>query len=300
MSTSTTEFRLTDPNAILSSTVCSLGYVPTGRVVFLFIKDRKLMLSASVDQRGLMEHRDLTIKQMRRAEKHAGAPVGMIICWETDNSVPADMNDEFNPEAVIVVRKDRWDYASNGNHSHGTVDLADATAMKYAVECGVDITTRDRDDMAAKYAPGITSLRPVKSSSNPITLLNDARNNPAHLLNGLSNRKNKARPMRDILLGLMVVEDDDQFWLDQCLAALNAANDEQVVEVAAVTAAIAYLDGDGVTANIVLDIAHTADPQHTLSDLMRQAISSAIPPQALRPIFTSSLTATQAAHKAAS
>ena len=182
MSTST--ITVTEPNAILSSTVCSLGYIPTGRVVFLFVNNSQLVLTAAVDQRGLLEQRDQTVAHMHRTERHADAPVGIIICWETSDSVPSDMTDEFHPTAVIVVSGDRWDYASNGVHQSGTVDLADATAMRFAVEHGVNITTGAREAIEQRLTPGITNLPPVKSSVNPVTLLNAARTNPAHLLNG--------------------------------------------------------------------------------------------------------------------
>lgn len=298
MSTST--ITVTEPNAVLSSTVCSLGYIPTGRVVFLFINNNRLVLTAAVDQRGLLEQRDQTVAHMHSAERGAGAPVGIIICWETSDSVPSDMNNEFLPAAVIVVRGDHWHYASNGVHQSGTVDLADATAMKFAVEHGVNIGSGTREAIERRLTPGITNLPPVKSSVNPITLLNAARTNPAHLLNGLTNRKNKSRPVRDVLIGLMVAEDQDRFWLDQCAATLNAAHDDQIADVAAVTALMAYLCGDGVKANICLDLAQAASPQHILSGLLRQALAGAMPPTELRPVFTSSLTARQAAHKAAS
>lgn len=291
---------VTEPNAILSSTVCSLGYVPRGRVVFLYVNNNRLVLTAAVDQCGLLDQQDQTVADLHKAERQAGAHIGIIICWETDSSLPTDMAAAFHPTAVIVVRGDRWDCASNGGHRSGAVDLADATAMHYAVEHGVNITTGTREAIELRLAPGITKLPPVKSSTNPITLLNAARTDPAHLLNGLTNRKNKARPVRDVLIGLMVAEDRDQFWLDQCTAALNAAHDDQVADVAAVTALMAYLCGDGVTANICVDLGHAANPQHILSGLLRQALAGAIPPTSLRPVFTSSLTPRQAAHTAAS
>lgn len=291
---------ITEPNAILSSTVCNLGYVPTGRVVFLFINNSQLVLTAAVDQRGLLEKRDQTLAHMHQAERQAGGQIGIIICWETIDSVPSDMSKEFNANAVIVVRGDHWDWRNSGVHQSGTVDLADATAVRFAVEHGVNISAGTREAIEERLTPGTTNLPPVKSSVNPITLLNAARSNPAHLLNGLTNRKNKARPVRDVLIGLMVIEDNDRFWLDQCTATLNAAHDDQIADVAAVTALLAYLCGDGVKANICLDLAQAANPQHILSGLLRQALAGAIPPRELRPVFTSSLTARQAAHKAAS
>jgi hypothetical protein len=154
MSTST--ITVTEPNAILSSTVCNMGYVPTGRVVFLFTNNNQLVLTAAVDQCGLLENRDETVAHMRRAERQANAQIGIVICWETSPSVPNDMNAEFDPTAVIVVRGDHWDYANNGIHQGGTVDLADSTAMQYAVDHGVEITTGPREAIEHRLTPGIT------------------------------------------------------------------------------------------------------------------------------------------------
>jgi len=60
---STPTITLTEPNAILSSTVCTLGYVPTGRIVFLFVDNQHLALSAAVDQQSLHVYPKHTISQ---------------------------------------------------------------------------------------------------------------------------------------------------------------------------------------------------------------------------------------------
>ena len=119
----------------------------------------------------------------------AGAPVEIVIRWDTDPIVPVIIDAAFNLRMLITVTGGLWEVSNGCQRQTGILDLFDATALHHAVELGIPLTNRNRDQLVQRYAPGSSPLESVESPTAPTELLNAARTNPAHLLNGLTNRQ---------------------------------------------------------------------------------------------------------------
>jgi hypothetical protein len=100
-------------------------------------------------------------------------------------------------------------------------------------------------------------------------------------------------PQRDEVLGMIAgLEGDDSHAVAEGLTELSRyAPKSYRADVLCCAALAWYLTGDGLRANIALNLALKADPTHSLSQLMGLAISNAFTPSAVRSMLTEAVTA---------
>lgn len=78
------------------------------------------------------------------------------------------------------------------------------------------------------------------------------------------------------------VSDDAQAAMALWTTLVRNAPPSHLADPAALLAFYSYLHGDGVMTNAALSrIAHSSDPDHTLGDLLTQAVHSAVPPETM-------------------
>lgn len=300
---STPTIRLNTPAQIAASLPYLLGFTPQESLVLLWLRDGGLWVTQRVDVPANLDHDDIAAYQESAFGHHvADQADGVIPVVVTANTGPAAdrvlvrlvqgtaHQDQMLDRALITDLSIVRGYGRSETEPVNNLDSPLASETQRPVHNRVQLEkeyapadTITEDALAAQRDGGSRDLAWI------VDVLDDA--GEAVLAGGPITEEQAAALMvafediraRDLFLSRLAHCDAKPV---EATARLAQRSPENVRATCATIAALAaYLAGDGVRANIALDVALSADPDNTLAQLVATSITAAVSPTSVREMI---------------
>lgn len=318
----TDRIRLSDPAALIAAVPHLLGFHPHDSVVLMALHGKKLGLTVRADLVAL-EHAEPLAEQLlvpMARQRPTGVALVAIGGELTAAGEPphgtlvGTIGGVFGRAGLLVVHAvwvaetaagALWRCYEDPSCA-GTIGDPEATALAAATVAAGAVTFRDREQLVAVLAaadPGILQRRArlldAAEAEHPMSA--ELRARRLSRLDELRRAVAAGRAeLSDSTVAEVVSALCDHRVRDACLpwCTGTAADSAELLwlalvrgtpaphraEPAALLALTAYLRGDGALAGLALDAAQQASPDHSLSGLLRAALDSGLPPDALRTV----------------
>jgi hypothetical protein len=285
---------LTSPQACIVSIPHLLGFTPKESLVTIWLKDSMVVVTQRIDI-DAVSHR-AAFRQGEALILEHGFTAAILVAFtdgdwtEELGNLANGLSDFLEIRDMLLVRGGRYfsllcnDPACCPPEGKpipdmpevtaefvgaGSAPLADRSEIEgYGKPAGTIPMPAAPTDEVEKWRDaailGIVAVKPTASSEALVAL--------GACLHDLQ--------VRDTIMWLAAQDDANlNAWGEKVEAIARSMMPADAAPACAVTAALAYLRGDGARANIALDHALTSDDNYTLAQMLKFSLSEGIPPQ---------------------
>jgi len=300
---STPTIRLNTPAQIAASLPYLLGFTPQESLALLWLRDGGLWVTQRVDLPASLDHDEIAAYQEGVFGNHVAEQAdGVIPVVVTANTGPA----ADRVLAMLTQGMARQDQMLDRGlitdlsivRGYGRSETEAVHNLDSPLASGTQRPVHNRVQLEKEYAPADTITEDALAAQRDggsrdlawiVDVLDDAG---AAVLAGDSITEEQTAALmvafediraRDLFVGRMAHCDTKPV---AATARLAQRSPENVRATCATIAALAaYLSGDGVRANIALDVALSVDPENSLAQLVAMSIKTAVSPQDVREML---------------
>lgn len=205
----------------------------------------------------------------------------LLITYTDDTDLHDALRDALAKHSTVAhhLRLDTTDRLHVGGVEVAVVDRAERSGDG-------EVIATSRDEIRNSLTPGgdeaLLALMPALAGSMPLAALVEGDGPwPDHARGPLAQVASQLSEEREELLAL--IRDNPKRMADRLTRlAPHLVPEESAGHMLALTAMALYLAGDGLRANVALDIARDLAPDNCLTQTMTHAAAMAIPPSELR------------------